>query len=265
VDGQQAEGEQRVGHEVAVAHGVEAVVERGRETQLDGGEARVEGQRRAGQGAGAQRRHVGPPAGVDQPVDVAGQRPAVGQQVVSQQHRLGPLQVGVAGQVRIAGGPGPVEQHLLQLADPPGDPGQLALGPESQGGDDLVVAAAPGVELGPGVAGQGRDPALDGGVDVLVGGFEGEATGGQLGLDRVERGQHRLGLAGRQQSGPGQPGDVGPAAGQVVGRQPPVERQAHRERQQLLGRSPAEPPVPQRARAARPAPARRGGGLAGGR
>ena len=44
---------------------------------------------------------------LEQPVDVPGQRPAVGQQMVGQQHRLGPLQVGVARQVDVLCGLGP--------------------------------------------------------------------------------------------------------------------------------------------------------------
>ena len=69
-----------------------------------------------------ERRHVEPVDRGQQPVDVAGQRPPVGQQVVGQQHRLGPLQVGVAREVGVAGLVGPGEQDLLEgddLARPP--------------------------------------------------------------------------------------------------------------------------------------------------
>ena len=69
---------------------------RRREAEVVGHAVGVERERRAGQRAGAERRDVGAPAAVEQPVDVAGQRPAVGEQVVGQQHRLGPLQVRVA-------------------------------------------------------------------------------------------------------------------------------------------------------------------------
>ena len=56
--------------------------------------------------------------GGHQPVDVAGQSPAVGQQMVGQQDRLGPLQVGVARQVGVTRLLGPAEQHLLEARGP---------------------------------------------------------------------------------------------------------------------------------------------------
>ena len=107
VDAEQGEVEERLGHEVAVGDGVEGVVEPGREAQLGRHPVGVEGQRRARQGAGAERRHVQASACAGQAVDVPGQRPAVGQQVVGQQDRLGPLEVRVAGQVGVARLPAP--------------------------------------------------------------------------------------------------------------------------------------------------------------
>ena len=78
---------------------------------------RVQGQRRAGQGAGTQGGDVEAPAGGGEAVDVAGQGPAVGQQVVGQEDRLGPLQVGVAGKVGVPRFARPGQQHLLQGDD----------------------------------------------------------------------------------------------------------------------------------------------------
>ena len=99
VDADQGQREQGLRHEVAVGHRVQAVLEARREPEVLGHAGRVEGQRGSGQRARAQRRHVETPAAVDQPVDVAGQGPAVGQEVVGQADGLRPLEVRVAGQV----------------------------------------------------------------------------------------------------------------------------------------------------------------------
>ncbi len=96
VDAEEGQVEEGLGHEVTVGHGVERVLEPGGEAQVLGHAVGVEGQRRTGQGARTQRRDVEPVHRGQQPVDVPGQGPAVGQQVVGQQHRLGPLQMGVA-------------------------------------------------------------------------------------------------------------------------------------------------------------------------
>ena len=124
--------------------------------------------------------------------------------MVGQQHRLGPLQVGVARQVDVLGGLGPLEQHLLEIVDPAGHDQQLPLGEQAQVGGDLVVAAAAGVQPGPDLAGDLGDPPLDGRVDVLVAGLEDQGAGGQLVGDPVEGGQQDLGVRSGQDAGRGQ-------------------------------------------------------------
>ncbi len=156
----QGQVEEGLGHEVAVGHGVEGVLEPAGEPEVLGHTVRVEGQGRAGQGPGPEGRDVEPVDGGHQPVDVPGQGPPVGQQVMGQQDRLGPLQVGVAGQVGTVGLLGPGQQDLLEPHDLGGQRGQLPLGVEPEVGGDLVVAAPARVQLGADVAGDLGDPAL---------------------------------------------------------------------------------------------------------
>ena len=208
MDAHEGQVEQGLGHEVPVRDGVQAVGEDGAEAEVGRRGGRVERKRRAGQGAGAERGHVETGDRGHQAVDVAGQRPAVGQQVVRQQHGLGPLEVGVAGKVGVAGGPGPLQQHPLELHDAPPDGGQLVLAPQPEVGGHLVVPAAPGVQPGSGRPGQLGDPSLDGGVDVLVQVDEDKPAGRQLSGDPLERGEDGADLLLRQETGAGKTSDV---------------------------------------------------------
>ena len=117
---------------------------------------------------------------------------------------------------------------------------------EAQVESDLVVAAPTGVELGPGRAGQFGDPALDGRVDVLVERQERERAAVDLGLHPAERGGHDRPLLLGEEPDAGQHVDVGPGAGEVVGRQPRVEREALGELEEFLRRGVAEAALPQR-------------------
>ncbi len=179
--------EECLGHEVAVGHRVERVLEAPVETQFRRDEVGVERQRRAGQGARAERRRVEPVHRGEQAVDVAGQRPAVGQEVVGQEHGLGPLHVGVTGEVDVGGVDGALGQRVLERHDLEGHADQGAAAPQAQRGGHLVVAAPPGVQLGAHVADQLGHAPLNRSVDVLVARGEGEHAAVELLFDHVER------------------------------------------------------------------------------
>ena len=113
-----------------------------REFSNAAGEAQVGGHARRGRAGSDEPARAPAPrgetssrrAGVEQAVDVAGQRPDVGQQVVGEQDRLGPLQVGVARQVGVAGGlGGPASRTRWSSWTPAADRGQLALGRRGAG------------------------------------------------------------------------------------------------------------------------------------
>ncbi len=111
--------EQRLGDEVAIGDGVERVLERARRTRArprptPGSSGRLEpasAPAPSGETSAAGQAVV--PA-----VDVAGQRPEVREQMVREQHRLGPLHVRVAGERDLGRLPRPLQQHALQLVDP---------------------------------------------------------------------------------------------------------------------------------------------------
>ena len=132
VHAQQGQVEQGLGHEVAIGHGVERVLEAAREAELLGDELGVERQRRARQRPGAQGAHVHAHHAEQQAVDVARQRPAVGEQVMGEQDGLGALQVRVPGEIGIRRLHGAVQQHALELEHGRRDGEQLAARVQAQ-------------------------------------------------------------------------------------------------------------------------------------
>jgi hypothetical protein len=121
--------------------------------------------------------------------------------------------------------------------------------PDERG--DLVVAAAPGPELAPELDACDADEApFERRMDVLValGGDEGSV--GHVGLESVERVEHRRQLVGRQVAGRRQCPGVGPRARDVVRRELPVELRRPAQRRELGGRPGGEAATPEGARLA---------------
>ncbi len=120
-------------------------------------------------------------------LDVAGDHPEVGEQMVRQVHGLRTLQMRVARERPVQMPLGRLEDdesQLLQVAD------RLlcgATGEHRQVGDDLVVTRATRVDPAARRAGQLGHPAFDGHVDVLVVFPEGEGPRLQLPCDDVQR------------------------------------------------------------------------------
>jgi hypothetical protein len=120
--------EHRLRHEVPVGDGVERVVEAGRETEIDGRPVRIERQGRTCEGSRSERGHVEAGPRLRKSLHVPGEGPAVGEEVVGEEDRLRPLEVGVPRQVGVPGRPSPVQQHVLQSEEPTDGAGDLPLG-----------------------------------------------------------------------------------------------------------------------------------------
>ena len=241
--------EQRLGHEVAVGHRVERVVER---TARSRARSRSRRDRAAGSIRRARRRRAATRRRARrqsrQRSTSRAKRPEVREEVVREQHRLRALQVRVARAGTRRRRSSARRSSTSGARDARGD----CRVPSRRRNRRSSVATwslrlRPVCSFAPALPGELGDPPLDRGVDVLVGRHELErarrrarprprrarsmTTARSSSVSRPTRGEHR---------------DVRARARDVVGREAPVERQALGEREQLVGRAVGETAVPER-------------------
>ena len=259
VHGGHGQDEGQLGDDVARAGAVDGVLHRRREAQVGGHRVGIQAERAARQGARAVGGHRGARVPVLQALHVAHERPGVGQQVVGHQDRLGVLEVGAPGHDALPGPRGLVDEGVDDVEHETGQVTGLVAQVHADESGDLVVAGAARAQAPAQVLPRTlHEPALQGGVDVLVTGCGGEGTRDDVVLQLVQGGQHALQLAvvqqGRGVQGPG----VGPRPGDVVAGKTPVETGGRAQGCQSLGGPAAEAPAPQ-------ADPLRAGGVRGGR
>ena len=153
--------------------------------------AGVEAERVAGERTGTVRREVRATVPVGEAVEVAHERPAVREQVVREQHRLGVLQVGAArhdrGRVRSAC----AARASIRSISRSRDRDRVVAQQHPDEGGDLVVAAAAGAQLAAELAAGDLDQAaLEGAVHVFVARGRQEPAVAHALLERGERGEH---------------------------------------------------------------------------
>src|SRR5262249_23748488 len=126
----------------------------------------------AGQRRDAERQDVGPPVYVLEARRIALEHLHVRQQMVSEQHGLRALQVGIAGHDALALALRRLEQRADQLDEAADSLDEGIARKEARIGGDLVVAAARGVQSQRWLADALVQLRLDQRMDVLVGSIE---------------------------------------------------------------------------------------------
>jgi hypothetical protein len=161
------QGERELQHEIAIARHIEAV---GRHTDKPQPPRHVESidrQARSGQRRRPEAEHVRPSPAVGQPRPIALEFLAVGEPIVLSQHRLGSLEVGVAGQDHARVALAPPYKRPLQVYQAAIDRVDRIPHPQPHVGRHLVVAASGRVELATDVADPLDQCPLDVHVDVF--------------------------------------------------------------------------------------------------
>ncbi len=208
---------------VAIGHRVHAVRAGRGEAEIAGEGLAVDDEGRPGQRRRSQRHDVDAPAAVREALTVAIEHGHVGEEVVGEEHGLGPLQVGVAGHGRLAMLLGLGEESRLHGDERGVEVAEHVAEIEALVKRDLIVARASGMELAAHRAGDLDEAALDVHVDVFELAPEGEAPALELGPHRLEPPLDGRALRGVDQARPLEGARPRRAAADVVRPEPAVE------------------------------------------
>ena len=236
---------QHLDHEVPVRDGVERVGRHAVEAELRRGGLAVQRVSRAGQRTGSQGRDVEPAAGIEEAAAIPLEHLDVRQQVMGEQHRLGRLDVGRAGQHGVPLALGEVHQRPLQADDPRDEPVHGPPGPQPEVGGHLVVARAAGVQLAAHAADALGEQRLEVHVDVLEGRIPGDRPRFDVLAQPDQPALEDRDLVLGQQPGSTEPADVRDRARDIVQREHRVDLDGARELRHPRVRPLAEPTAPQ--------------------
>ena len=229
---------QRLDHEVPVAHRVERVRGHAVEAELLRGRFAIEWVTGPRERAGAQRRDIGPSPRVREAAAVALGHLDIREQMMREEHRLGRLDVGRAGQDGRAVPFREVDERSFEVDERGVQSIDRAAQPESKVRRHLVVARPPGMELASDRADPGGERALEVHVDVLERRVPVVARG-HLVRESLESGHQLVHLVGGQEPGATEPAHVGDRAREVVRGELAVESRGER---RPVGRVANRPP-----------------------
>ena len=215
--------------EVAIRRRVHAVVDDAREAEVAGERVDVDGVRRAGNRAGAERQRVAFVARGLQAREIAAQRRRVRQEEVRDEHRLRRTEVRERRHQRVARRRGLRGQRVDDAGDRALQQRDAPPQVEPQIERHLLVARAAGVQPAAGVAEPLDQQPLDEAVDVLVGAGDERRIGPALLEDRGQRVFDLPRFLRRQHAGLRQRARPRHAAGHVVFEQAAIEAERRAE------------------------------------
>ncbi len=160
-----------------------------------------------------------------QALDVPAPHLVIGQEMVGEEYRLGPLQVGVAGHDDPGVEVGQAHPGQAQVGEIIDEALHLLRQVEAHVQGHLVVPAPGGVEFLAHLARPGGEPGLDGHVDVFQGRVELELAGLDLPADLVKPGHDPVPFRRGDDALLGQHAGVGDGAGDILAGQTPVKAQ----------------------------------------
>ena len=240
---------ERLQHEVAVAHRVEAVGRGGSEAEIDRERLAIDFVGGAGERRAAQRTDRGPDTGIREPAEVPSQHLDVGETPVGEEDGLGSLKVGVPGEHRLSLAMGEVDEagdDRLDLVDACIERGHR---PEPEIRRHLIVAAAAGVKFLAQLPDPFDEVPLHEGMDVLVVRVaEDRGIGRDVVMQRLERGFQMAELDRVEHAGPFQRPRPGRGSRDVLGKEAAIEGKRIVEPLEQFMDLPAEASAPDRLR-----------------